>query len=62
MRAFVFAVIAAMVVAVGAAWMLNTQQKAVWEAFTTSAVRVGDPGHNLVGPWENSAKPADRPE
>jgi hypothetical protein len=50
MRAFVFAFIAAMVVAAGAAWILNTQQKAVWEAFTTSAVRVGDPGHNLVGP------------
>ena len=48
MKAFISAVIVAVVVAVGAAFVLNTQQKTADKAFATSGARVGDPGHNLI--------------
>jgi hypothetical protein len=54
MKAFILAVVVAVAVAIGAAWLLQTQQRSVAEAFTTEAVRVGDPGSNLVGPWSNT--------
>jgi uncharacterized protein HemX len=49
MKAFVSAVIVAVVLATGAAYVLNTQQQSSAQAFATSGARVGDPGHNLVG-------------
>ena len=49
MKAFISAVIAALVIAIGASYVLSTQQKSVSTAFTTSSVRVGDPGNNLIG-------------
>jgi hypothetical protein len=49
MKAFLSAVIVAVVLSVGAAYVLNTQQKSSAQAFATSGSRVGDPGHNLVG-------------
>lgn len=48
MKAFLSAVVVAVIVAIGAAWVLNTQQKTVAQAFVTDGVRVGDPGHNLI--------------
>ncbi|MEN9707701.1 MAG: hypothetical protein RIQ68_109 [Pseudomonadota bacterium] len=48
MKAFISAVIVAVVVAVGAAFVLNTQQQTADKAFATSGARVGDPGHNLI--------------
>jgi hypothetical protein len=44
--ALAFAVVAAVVVAV----VLNTFQEPSSVAFTTTGARVGDPGHNLIGP------------
>jgi predicted ribosomally synthesized peptide with SipW-like signal peptide len=49
MKAFIAAVICAAAIGVGASYALRTQQETVDVAFATSGVRVGDPGHNLVG-------------
>ena len=49
MKAFIAAVICAAAIGVGASYLLSTQQKTVDVAFATSSVRVGNPGHNLVG-------------
>ncbi len=40
----------AIVLGVVAAFVLNGNQRPAFEAFSTSSTRVGDPGHNLVGP------------
>ncbi|WP_199805641.1 hypothetical protein [Bradyrhizobium lablabi] len=50
MKSFVAAVAFAVVAAVGVAMVLNTIQEPSSVAFTTSGARVGDPGHNLIGP------------
>jgi hypothetical protein len=59
---FVYAVICAVVIAFGAAWLLNTQQETAAVAFATSATRVGDPGHNLVGPYDSSIASQTNPD
>ena len=45
---------------IGAGFALDAEQKPSWRVFSTSSVRVGDPGGNLVGPgWTgDSAAPA----
>jgi hypothetical protein len=48
MKAFISAVIVAVIVAVGAAFVLDSQQKTADKAFATSGARVGNPGHNLI--------------
>lgn len=48
MKSFIAAILFAAVAAVGAASVLETQQRAAWDANTTTSARVGDPGHNLV--------------
>ena len=50
MKVFVAAVAFAMVAAIGAAMVLNSIQEPSSVAFTTSGARVGDSGHNLIGP------------
>lgn len=50
MKSFVAALAFAVVAAVGVAIVLNTIQEPSSVAFTTSGARVGDPGHNLIGP------------
>ncbi len=49
MKAFLSAVIVAVILSAGAAYVLNTKQQSSAQAFSTSGARVGDPGHNLVG-------------
>ncbi|MCC5976954.1 MAG: hypothetical protein JJU21_02725 [Salinarimonas sp.] len=49
MKSFVAAAIVAIVVAVGAAYLLDgTFQTTAHQAFTTEGVRLDDPGRNLV--------------
>jgi hypothetical protein len=48
MKAFISAVVVAIILAVGASYVLNTQQQTAADAFATTGARVGDPGHNLV--------------
>ncbi len=39
----------AVVVAIGAGLIMNSEQEPSWEVYSTSSARVGDPGCNLVG-------------
>jgi hypothetical protein len=50
MKAFIAALFFAAIAMVGVSFVLNSLQKPGYIAFTTSGARVGDPGHNLVGP------------
>ena len=50
MKVLMASVVVAIVLGVGAAFVLNASQKPAFEAYSTSSTRVGDPGHNLVGP------------
>ncbi len=50
MKVMLLAVVAAAVLGAGAALVLNRTQERAYEAYSTSGARVGDPGHNLVGP------------
>jgi hypothetical protein len=50
MKSFVAALAFAVVAAVGVAMVLNAIQEPSYVAFSTSGARVGDPGHNLIGP------------
>jgi hypothetical protein len=49
MRAFLAAVGVVIVVAVGAGYVLNADNRTAYDAFSTTGARVGDPGSNLVG-------------
>lgn len=50
MKVFVAALVFAAIVAAGMSMVLNSVQRPSYEAFATGSARVGDPGHNLVGP------------
>ena len=50
MKVFVAALAFAVVAAAGVAAVLNTIQEPSSVAFSTGGARVGDPGHNLIGP------------
>jgi hypothetical protein len=48
MKAFIAALVFAVVAAFGAAYVLSLQQVNSSVAFSTSGARVSDPGHNLI--------------
>ena len=50
MKVFLAALVFAAIAAVGVSVVLNSIQEPSSVAFTTGGARVGDPGHNLVGP------------
>ena len=59
MKVIFASVLIAVVIGVAAAFVLNTAQRPAYEVYSTSSVRVGEPGHNLVGPnWSGNP---DRP-
>jgi hypothetical protein len=61
MRAIFSGIALAVAVAVIAGFVLAEVQKPSFEAYTTPSVRLGDPGHNLVGQnWDRGQK-ADEP-
>jgi hypothetical protein len=43
-------IVVAVVIAVGAGFVLRGEQEPAWQVYSTESARVGDPGHNLVGP------------
>jgi len=49
MKAFLISIVAAIALGGVAALLLNGAQQRVYDAYATSATRVSDPGHNLVG-------------
>jgi hypothetical protein len=60
MKVILAAVLIAVVIGVAAAFVLNTTQRPAYEVYSSDAsVRVGDPGHNLVG--ENWSGQPERP-
>jgi hypothetical protein len=48
-KVFLAAILLAVVLAGGAAYTLNLDQKTAYQAFATSGVRISEPGYNLVG-------------
>lgn len=53
-------IVVAVAIALGAGvFFLNApQQQPAWQAYSTEGARVGDPGHNLVGPnWSGEPDP-----
>lgn len=50
MKVFIVALIFAGLFAAAVSMILNKFQEPGYVAFTTSGARVGDPGHNLIGP------------
>jgi hypothetical protein len=59
MKAFLAAVVAAILLGVGAMLALTSNQKFAYQAFATSGARVSEPGSNLVGPRWNGAPAPD---
>ncbi len=58
MKVIVGAILVAIVLGVAAALVLNTTQRPAYEVYSTSSVRVGEPGHNLVGEnWTGNPRP-----
>ena len=49
MKVILASVLIAIVLAVAAGYVLNLNQEPAYKAYSTSSVRLGDPGHNLVG-------------
>jgi hypothetical protein len=45
-------IVAAVVIAIGAGFILHDegQQRLAWDVYSTDSTRVADPGENLVGP------------
>jgi len=50
MKVFLASLVFAVVAAAGMSMVLSSIQQPSSTSFTTSGARVGDPGHNLVGP------------
>jgi hypothetical protein len=59
MKMILGAIAVAIVLGVGAALVLDTTQRPAYEVYSAdSTVRVGDPGHNLVGEnWSGNPRP-----
>ena len=56
MKVILGAILVAVALGVAAALVLDRTQRPAYEAYSTSGTRVGDPGHNLVGPtWSGNA-------
>lgn len=57
MKVILASIAVAAVLAFGASYVLNETQRPAYEVYSTSGARVGDPGHNLVGPnWSGDPK------
>ena len=59
MKVILASVLIAIAIGIAAAFVLNNTQRTAYEVYSTQSVRVGDPGHNLVG--ENWSGQPERP-
>jgi hypothetical protein len=58
MKMILGGMVVAIVLGIGAAMILNSTQRPAYEVYSTSGVRIGDPGHNLVGEeWTGNPRP-----
>lgn len=59
MRVVLTSIVIAVLLAAGVSFAFYGTQKPVYEVEVAPTVRIGDPGHNLVGPdWSGLPKPA----
>jgi uncharacterized protein involved in exopolysaccharide biosynthesis len=59
MKVIFGSILIALVIGIVAALVLNMAQRPAYEVYSTISVRVGEPGHNLVG--ENWSGNPERP-
>jgi hypothetical protein len=53
MKMIILSAVVILALGFGAALILSSEQQAAYQAYSTSGARVGEPGHNLVGPsWD----------
>ncbi|KAA2237168.1 hypothetical protein [Salinarimonas soli] len=58
MKVIIASAVAALVLGIGSALILNAVQEPAYEAFATTGARVGQPGENLVGQnWSGNPAP-----
>jgi hypothetical protein len=50
MGVILMGIAAAIVIAIGASFVLDAKQETAWQVYSTQSTRVGEPGDNLVGP------------
>lgn len=57
MGVILMGIAAAIVIAIGASFVLDAEQEPAWQVYSsTQSTRVGEPGDNLVGPaWSGEA-------
>lgn len=53
MKAIISGIVISLVIAVVASFALSEAQRPAYERYSTSSVRIGNPGHNLVGNWSS---------
>ena len=60
MGVIIIGIVAAVVIAIGAGFVMRSDQEPSWQVYSTASTRVGNPGSNLVGPrWTGlNAAPA----
>jgi hypothetical protein len=58
MKVIILSAVAALGIAYVASFLLNSGHRPAYEAFVGSGARIGEPGHNLVGPnWYGQNNP-----
>ncbi len=62
MKVIILSAVVALVLAYVASFVLNRGHEPAYETFVGSGARVGDPGHNLVGPNWNGNPPVEAPQ
>ena len=56
MGVILIGIAAAIVIAIGASFVLDAEQQPAWQVYSTQSTRVGEPGDNLVGPaWSGES-------
>ncbi len=62
MKVIILSAVAALLLGYAAWFVLGREQEPAYEAFVGSGARVGDPGHNLVGPeWTGNPTRPEAP-
>ncbi|HYF52901.1 MAG TPA: hypothetical protein VEA41_01430, partial [Salinarimonas sp.] len=58
MKVIIASAVAALLLGISAALLLNAVQEPAYQAYSTTGARVGEPGANLVGPnWSGNPQP-----
>ena len=61
MKVIILSAVAVLVLGAAAAFVLDRTQEPAFEVYVGSGARVGEPGHNLVGPrWDGLNVPGEK--